>query len=154
MLAKTTDLEIAPVELQFDLACTPERAFKAYTDQIDKWWPLDTHSVDGPKAQTCCFETEVGGHIYEILENGDKSIWGTVLACSPPNAIRYSWHPGRSPDVATEVEVTFTSVGDKTHMTLVHRGWESYGESGQAFRNQYVGGWKSVIGDYFRRFVE
>jgi hypothetical protein len=58
-------------------------------------------------------------------------------------------HPGRTPEFATEVEVSFSrDETGGTVVTLIHRGWERLGESGQTQRDNYNSGWDTVLENY------
>jgi uncharacterized protein YndB with AHSA1/START domain len=62
-----------------------------------------------------------------------------------------TWHPGGSPEAATEVEVTFMPAGTGTLVTLEHRKWENLAEAAQAAHTGYANGWPYVFG---QRFVQ
>ena len=144
---------IAPVDLTFEINCTVKHAFKTYTEHMNKWWPLENHSVDGKKASSCHFEAKVGGRIYEIGENGKEHLWGTVLECGAPNRLRYNWHPGGSPDKVTEVEVLFTDKAGKTELRIIHTGWEVHGDRASERAAGYTSGWQFVVGECFAGFA-
>lgn len=150
----TTDSAIAPIDLTFELACTQAHAFQAFTDHMAKWWPLSTHSVAGAKAATCHFEARPGGRIFETAADGTEHEWGKVLACDFPRHLKFTWHPGREPELGTEVEVTFAPQGGKTSMRLVHRGWETYGDEADEMRGRYTTGWQTVVGTRYAGFIE
>jgi hypothetical protein len=55
-------------------------------------------------------------------------------------------YPGKTPEFATKVEVSFAeSEFGGTTVALIHRGWERFGERGLAQRNNYDGGWDTVL---------
>jgi uncharacterized protein YndB with AHSA1/START domain len=152
MIATATQ-KIAPVDLRFDINCSVEHAFKAYTEHMGSWWPLETHSVDGKKASSCHFEVKVGGRIYEVGDGGTEHLWGTVLECDAPNRLCYNWHPGGSPDKVTEVEVLFSDKAGNTELRIIHTGWEVHGERASELATGYTSGWQFVAGDCFVKFA-
>src|SRR5262249_27594244 len=66
-------------------------------------------------------------------------------------SLRVSWHPGRTEERATEVEVSFVEVSEgQTLVTLEHRGWERLAEP-DAARREYNRGWPFVLGGFAAR---
>ena len=85
-----TDQErLAPIIKSIHVALPPARAFALFTRDIQRWWPLATHSVFGADAVTCGIEEHVGGQIYEADAAGRRSIWGTVTRWEP--AVTSPW---------------------------------------------------------------
>jgi hypothetical protein len=129
-------------------------AFELFTSEIGSWWPLGTYSVGRDQARTCAFQGFVGGRIFESLADGSERPWGTVTEWRPPRRVTFSWHPGRTPDTAQEVEVSFRPDGDEaTVVRLEHRDWHLFGEQAAAMRTDYDGGWDDVLAG-FGRFAE
>ena len=136
---------IEPLRRAVDVRCPPAEAFRLFTDQIDAWWPLATHSVGQAKAAGCVFESRVGGRIYETHDDGSLHLWGTVTAWEPPARVVFSWHPGRDASTAQEVELSFTDTGVGTRVELEHRGWEILGDRAAGTREAYDSGWAGVL---------
>jgi uncharacterized protein YndB with AHSA1/START domain len=128
--------------------CSPERAFEVFTREIGSWWPLQKHSIGEDKVTEVVFEEEVGGRIFERHEGDGEGEWGRLLAWEPPARFVMSWYPGKDASQATELEVRFTAEGDGTRVELEHRGWEIFAEVAQETRDNYDGGWGSVLGYY------
>jgi hypothetical protein len=122
-----------------------EEAFRRFTSGIASWWPVRSHSVGGDRTETVVFEGRVGGRIYEKIRGGQESTWGTLLAWEPPSRVRFTWHPGRSPEGAQEVEVSFVPLSLGTRLELVHTGWERLGVLGPRARKAYAIGWAYVL---------
>jgi len=120
-------------------------AFDLFTTEMDRWWPLRTHSVHGDRASHCGIEPRIGGEIYEVARDGARSTWGRVIVWDPPSRVAFTWHPGRDATTAQEVEVTFRPVGTDTVVDLEHRGWQMLAERAAAVRDQYDNGWESVL---------
>jgi uncharacterized protein YndB with AHSA1/START domain len=91
------------------------------------------------------FEERVGGHIYEVDADGGASTWGTVLEWDAPSRVRFTWHPGREPDTAQEVEIRFAPSARGTTLELVHTGWEVLGRDAAKARRGYSIGWIPVL---------
>jgi len=144
------ETKIDPVQKEIVVGCEPARAFEIFTDQIDSWWPLASHSVGQENAEACYFEGHEGGRIFETHRDGSVHLWGTVSVWDPPRSVIFSWHPGRDVSTAQEVELRFSACEGGTRVELEHRGWESLGDSAEKTRNGYDQGWAPVL----QRFVE
>ena len=46
-------IKTEPVEKQIKVGLSQEAAFRLFTEGLDKWWPLATHSVGEEQAETC-----------------------------------------------------------------------------------------------------
>lgn len=137
-----------PVRKQLVVGLPVEAAFRLFTEGIGRWWPLATHSTGLAQAGSCFFEGWVGGRIVELLKDGSRAEWGKVLVWEPPARVSFQWYPGRSPDSAQEVTVTFNQSPKGTQVDLIHSGWETLGELAHATRENYVTGWDYVLGKY------
>lgn len=140
--------KIEPLQKQLKVRLPVEAAFRLFTEGIDKWWPLKTHSVGEDQAETCFFEGWEGGRIVEVLKDGSQAEWGRVLTWEPYRKVVFHWYPGREPDTAQEVTVTFNEIPSGTEVELVHAGWESLGDKAQAGRAGYDSGWDYVLAKY------
>ena len=145
---------LAPVVKSMLVRLPVEAAFRVFFEEIATWWPLASHSVGGDKVVSCHIEPWVGGRFYEIQEDGAQSDWGQVLVWEPPQRVVFTMHPGRAPDLATQVEVGFQSEADGTRLTLIHTHWERCGEGAAANRKSYDGGWNYVLGKFLTHVKE
>jgi uncharacterized protein YndB with AHSA1/START domain len=141
-------LAVAPVTKSFVVRLPVEAAFHLFTLNIGRWWPLSTHSVFGDEARTCVVDEQVGGRLYEIHQDGRESEWGRVLAWEPPHRLMCTWYPGRGPETAQELEISFEEAPGGTKVTLIHTGWERLSDAGPATRANYDTGWDFVLGHY------
>jgi uncharacterized protein YndB with AHSA1/START domain len=136
-----------PREFEFNVSCSPEHAFEVWATKTTQWWPRD-HSISADPELTVCFEARVGGRIFERTSDGIEHDWGEVLEWDPPHRLSYLWHIYGDRSDATEVEVTFTGVGDATTVTIVHRGWERLGARGPELKRRNHHSWESVLPHY------
>jgi uncharacterized protein YndB with AHSA1/START domain/uncharacterized protein YciI len=135
---------LPPICRQVVVSGTCAAAFEVFTGAIEKWWPLEEHSVYGAGG-TVRF---LGGRLVERGPDGGEAVWGTVLDWQPPDRLRITWHPGSDQAKASEVEVRFDAVTDDlTLVTLEHRGWERFSDPAAA-RADYDQGWPYVLRTY------
>jgi len=142
---------ITPIHKRLTVPSDPERAFRRFTAELGTWWPLRSHSVGQEQADTVTMEERVGGRIVERIRDGREAVWGTVTAWDPPRRVAFTWHPGREPATAQDVEVRFTPVGSATRVELVHSGFERLGRLARTARRGYPIGWAYVLGRYANR---
>jgi uncharacterized protein YndB with AHSA1/START domain len=125
-----------------------EAAFRHFTADIGKWWPLkEGLTFGGDRAHQIFIEPRVGGRFFERFRDGEEFAVGKVTAWDPPGRVVFTWQP---PDWGgpTEVEVRFAAEGDGTRVRLEHRGWESAGEAARKRRDNYGGGWDLALSRY------
>jgi hypothetical protein len=147
----TAESLFEPVRKSIEVACGPAAAFRLFTEEIDSWWPLATHSVAGETSVACFFEGREGGRIYETSEDGTTHLWGTVTIWEPSARVVFSWHPGREADTAQEVELRFIGIASGTRVELEHRGWEVLGDRAEETREGYENGWVPVLESFLTR---
>lgn len=139
---------IEPVVKMMRVPATPDEAFRRFTAGVNDWWPRRTHSVGKEKCRSVHWDGPAGAELYEVDDEGRRSVWGTFTSWDPPHRIGFTWHPGRTPETAQEIDITFEAHGSETLVVLTHRLFERLGEMGQATREEYDGGWEKVLARY------
>ena len=70
-----------PIEHTYELDCTVEEAFDAFTRRIGEWW----HPAYAPEGlERIEIDGEVGGRASMHLADGTTYPWGTVTVWEPP----------------------------------------------------------------------
>jgi|SRR5215470_19024260 len=124
-----------------------EHAFRIFTVEMGKWWPLKEGFSFGPgRAGEIFLESREGGRFFERYTDGEEFDVGVVTVYAPPNRIVFTW---KAPQWhgPTEVEVRFSPEHGGTRVDLEHRGWERAGAERQV-RDEYNGGWETVLARY------
>ncbi len=142
-------LSLEPLRESVTVTTAIEETFRIFTNGIASWWPVAQYSVSQERTRDVVLEPRVGGALFEVNDDGQTFPWGQVLVWEPPQRLVLSWHPGRAPDVAQEVEVRFTADGGGTKVELEHRDWDRLGEDAGKVRESYGGGWAVVLGIHF-----
>lgn len=132
-----------PLRLGFEVSCSVDHAFRAWTERFAAWWPRGHGiSADGE----IVFQRGVGGRIYEVDEQGVEHDWGRVTAWEPPHRVAFVWHLHRPVELGSEVELSFAAAdGGLTHIELVQGGWERFGDDASTWRARNLAGWGAVI---------
>ena len=110
---------------------TPERAFRAFVEDIGVWWRPSTLFQTTPRPGVLSFEPGTGGRLVETRAGGKVFEIGRISAWEPPRRLVFSWRQANFPlNLHTEVEVGFEAVGDETRVSIEHRGFDQVpGES-------------------------
>ena len=142
------------VVVSLRVRATPLRAFEAFTAEIGQWWTPNSLFAFTPRApgvlsfegRERLIETREGGKVFEI---GRVSVW------EPGERLVVGWRQATfTPDMATEVEVTFEAVGEETRVTVTHTGWDSvpqahlakHGFPETAFLARHGEWWRTLLG--------
>jgi uncharacterized protein YndB with AHSA1/START domain len=141
-----------------DLVCksifvkaAPKRAYRVFTEQMTRWWPLATHKLSKGEAVAIVVEPFVGGRMTERAADGSECTWGHVVTWEPPSKFVFTWEIGADFQVdstlRTEVEVTFTDEDGGTRVVLEHRLLRAYGERAEEMKRIFdsPGGWAGII---------
>jgi uncharacterized protein YndB with AHSA1/START domain len=143
--------QVEPVRKQIMVETSRERAFKVFTDGMDRWWPR-SHHIGASPLKRLVLEPHAGGRWYSECEDGSECEVGKVLAWEPPGRVVLAWQITAAwkfdAELITEVEVTFTPEGPKkTRVDLEHRNLERLGTEGGHHREQLdaPGGWSGLL---------
>ena len=140
-----TQNNFEPIKKSIEINLSCENAFALFTDRMEEWWPLESHSIFAGEAKAVDFQARKGGRIVEVGPDRQEAVWGTVLVADPPHRLVFTWHPGREPETAQEVEVVFSDTASGCRVELQHRGWERYGEGAENSYKGYDTGWDFVF---------
>lgn len=135
-----TGTAVPPVSKSVVVPAPAEHAFTVFTGHPIEWWPAE-HILVPPPRQEIVFEPRPGGRWYERSADGTERDWGRVLEWSPPRRlvlawqINGRWQPVDDPDLASEIEVTFTpKTADTTVVELAHVKLHRHGKDAAAIR--------------------
>lgn len=134
-----------PVVKELTIPAEPGTVFRRFTEELERWWPLDTHSVFLEDSASVRMEAGAGGRIVERSRSGEESEWGRLIEWDPPRGLAFTWHPGRDVSTAQRVEVRLEAAEGGTRLRLVHSGWEALGEDALETRAGYDTGWDPVL---------
>ena len=131
-------MTVEPVHKQIVIAASQVRAFRVFTEGMDRWWPRSHHIGTTPLARQV-LEPTLGGRWYAISQDGSECDIGKVLVWEPPHRVVLAWQLSADwkydSAFVTEVEVTFAAEGPKmTRVDLEHRNLERYGEAAPRVR--------------------
>jgi hypothetical protein len=96
---------VPPIRREVLVDADPSTAFAVFTRGIGQWWPIAELSVFGAGATVPFADKQ----LIETAPDGTTTVWGTVTRWDQPDGLAFTWHPGKSPEQASHVEVTFTA---------------------------------------------
>lgn len=140
----------APIVKRLRLRRPMREAFELFTREIQRWWPLGTHSCSLDRSARLEIDGRVGGLLTERAPDGRIYCWGTLLEWEPPRRCALTWHPGHDAGKATRVEVQFEEEEEGCTMQLIHSGWEARGAVAPQMRERYDRGWVKVLAEFER----
>lgn len=83
-------MSVEPVRKKIVVAMSPERAFRIFTEGIDRWWPREHHIGESP-LKRAVLEPRAGGRWYAVSEDGSECDTGKVLVWEPPRRLVLAW---------------------------------------------------------------
>lgn len=117
------------VVVSVTVPCSPARAFDVFTEEIGDWWANSTLFRFTPRSPgRMAFDDVTSGspRLVEVLPDGRVFEIGRVKTWAPGARLVVGWRMASfGPEQATEVEVRFEPVGEKTRVTVEHRGWDT-----------------------------
>ena len=148
--------EDAVVRRQVTVNASIEKAFSVFTGQFGDFKPKEHNLMGSPIAETR-FDAHVGGHIYDVAEDGSECRWARVLAYEPPARVVFSWDISPYWQIeadeakTSEVEVTFIAESpERTRVELEHRHIDRHGPGWEGVRDGIAeeGGWPTYLARY------
>jgi len=77
MQAEAVTSTVEQVELEIEIAATPERVWKSLVEETTFWWPKDFYT--SAKTKAFWIEPRLGGLMYEDWGNGEGLVWFRVF---------------------------------------------------------------------------
>ncbi len=152
----TTQAQAATVRQEIVVEAPVDRAFRVFTEQMDKIKPRE-HNMLGVDIAETVFEPRAGGRIYDRGTDGSECEWASVIAYEPPDRVVFSWNISPHWQVETdparrsEVEVRFIAEGpERTRVELEHRHLDRHGDGWEGLRDGVAApdGWPLYLQRY------
>ena len=137
------------IDLEFDLPCTPEAAFRAWTvaEEVTAWWgEAGVYRTTGWSA-----DVRSGGAWRADFagDNGEPfSAEGRYLTVRVPDRLVWTWRASWSPEAENTIDMTFEASDRGTLLRLRNFGFEDIAEAEDA-----KAGWLQMtgwLGDHLR----
>lgn len=122
-----------PIELVYDLACTPEHAFDSFA-RIDDWWG-PSYAPEGLVRVE--IETHVGGRVTHHLADGTAYVWGEVLVWERPSHYAQAFTLAQDPEHPSRLDLWFEPRDGACRVRFAHGGWTAANVAGRARFNEW-----------------
>jgi len=150
MLTDAMTSTIEQVELEIEIAASPEKVWKALMEDTTFWWPKSFYT--GPKAKGFHIEPRLGGRAYEDWGNNTGVIWFQVFALNPPHSV----------DLQGCMAVPYGPAHTLLHLELVARGAatvlkvsdSTIGFTKGGGDGSKLAGWRELFEDGLKKYVE
>lgn len=137
-----------PIAFEYELRCSPEQAFRTYTERISEWW--DPRYTANPETlEAVLIEPGVGGRVYATHADGGEHVWGEVTAWEPSRRLAHTFTPAQDAEHPSEVAVEFVAREGGCTLRFAHGGWA---EANVAARDKF-GDWPVML-DRFAALAE
>jgi uncharacterized protein YciI/uncharacterized protein YndB with AHSA1/START domain len=132
---------VISVKKQIVVETSQQRAFRTFTDGIDRWWPRE-HHIGASPLERMVVEPRAGGRWYSICKDGSEVDVGKVVAWEPPSRLVLTWQITAQwqydAAFSTEIEVGFFAEGPRrTRVELEHKQLERYGADSEVVRKTF-----------------
>jgi len=132
---------VISVKKQIVVETSQHRAFRTFTDGIDRWWPRE-HHIGASPLERMIVEPRAGGRWYTLCKDGSEVDVGRVVTWAPPDRLVLTWQITAQwqfdPDFSTEIEVNFLAEGPRrTRVELEHKQLERYGADSETVRKTF-----------------
>ncbi|MEM8555634.1 MAG: SRPBCC domain-containing protein [Pseudomonadota bacterium] len=141
-----------PIRKSVTVPIPPGDAFRIFTEDLGRWWPVDNHSISanrGERPTSVTVEPREGGAILETCPDGDTAPWGRVTTWQPGERLDIAWHVGRDENDHTDLTIVFTPMEGGTRVDLTHGGFDRLSADATETATSYLGGWDHVLGSCY-----
>ncbi|MEO6712800.1 MAG: SRPBCC family protein [Mycobacteriales bacterium] len=144
------------VRRQIVVDASIDKAFATFVERFGDFKPKE-HNILAVPITSTTFEPRVGGHIYDVAEDGSECRWARVLAYEPPDRVVFSWDISPNWQLeadeanASEVEVRFLAESaESTRIELEHRNLDRHGPGWEGVRDAVAHdeGWPLYLARY------
>jgi catechol 2,3-dioxygenase-like lactoylglutathione lyase family enzyme len=118
----------APIELSYDLSCSPEAGFDAFA-RIDDWWGPNYAPEGLVRVE---IEAHIGGRVIHHLADGTAYVWGEVLVWDRPSHYAQSFTLAQDPEHPSRLDLWFEARDGGCRVRFEHGGWTAGNIAGRA----------------------
>jgi catechol 2,3-dioxygenase-like lactoylglutathione lyase family enzyme len=135
----------APIELTYDLSCSPDQAWDAFVS-LERWW----HPAYAPEGLVRPeLEPHVGGAVVHHLADGTTYPWGEVLVWDRPAHYAQTFTLAQDPEHPSTLDVAFEPHLRGCRVHFAHGGWTAGNVAGRARFSEW-----SILLDRFAAVAE
>ena len=145
-----TATSIVDIRQEMELPFTPERIFRALTNEIGRWWTSPFRQT-GPDSRLELIP-EIGAPMIEYGPGGHQAIWGRIEEIWPPAKLYLSGRFGMLGAVAGRIHFDLEPSGERgCRLTVMHQAVRPIAEP---VREAFIAGWRELIDRRLRAHLE
>ena len=130
------------------LSAPPERVFEALTKNVARWWSHVTYDHNGrPDLR---IEPAAGGRFIEVQGTSER-LYGIVTRIEPPSLLHLEGGMGMDGCIFGTIQFEITAGDQGSELRLSHTVMGVYDK---AAVEMYRGGWRSLLEDGLKSYVE
>lgn len=138
--------------LEIPMAASVARVWHALTEETDAWWREDFYLGRGPGRMR--LEAEIGGRLYEEVDDGSALVWYNVVSLEPGGAIGLAgqFSPPLSGPAHASLELSLEPISLRE--TLFRLSETVSGVIDGDLQRTLLDGWSSLFEDGLGRYAE
>ncbi|MBC8105927.1 MAG: SRPBCC domain-containing protein [Anaerolineae bacterium] len=143
--------DVVDVKMDVRINASPAKVWRAIISDSSKWWPREFYT--GPDPEGFIFEAKLGGGVYETWTNGGGLVWYDVIGVDPNRSLlmRGQLTARYGGPAMSFLELTLEADGKAT---ILHLHDNVFGVIGSKMQDSLVAGWKILMEDSLKKFVE
>jgi DNA-binding transcriptional ArsR family regulator len=137
---------VVDVALEWPVAASPQRLWRALFEQPERWWPAGHRAVAEDSKMR--FEPRLGGQLREEGEGGSGIIWYEVIAINPMRSVDLLGHlAARYGGPASSLLHIEIVPGEQDGSSILKLTDSLFGRVGPNLRASLTSGWQAIIGE-------
>jgi DNA-binding transcriptional ArsR family regulator len=137
---------VVDVALEWPVAASPQRLWRALFEQPERWWPAGHRAVGGDARMH--FEPKLGARLREESESGGGIIWYEVIAIEPMRSVDLFGHlAARYGGPASSLLHIEIVPGTKDGSSILKLTDSVFGRVGPNLRASLTSGWQAIVGE-------
>jgi len=137
---------VVDVALEWPVAASPQRLWRALFEQPESWWPAAHRAVGGDARMR--FEAKLGAQLREESEEGGGLVWYEVIAIDPMRSVDLSGHlAARYGGPASSLLHIEIVPGADEGSSILKLTDSLFGRVGPNLRGSLTSGWQAIVGE-------
>ncbi len=142
----------AEIQLEVQIAATPETVWEALTHKAGEWWPAEFYIGGEEGKRSYRLEAWPGGRVYEEWDDGGGLLWGQVCTAVPNQTLQVTGHSFPDWGGPSIMFATWKLSASGDGCTL-HFSERALGETPEHYAAEKDKGWRFLM-DVMKAYIE